>query len=83
MNSFNFEKFIPSFGSEILDELYKETPIIETSFEDFLKLPTIEGYKKNAESKIEEIKTEEKEPEMLLGITEKDISENIVIDDSK
>ena len=43
MNSFNFEKFIPSFGSEILDELYRETPIIETSFEDFLKLRLNQG----------------------------------------
>ena len=58
LNNFNFEKFIPSFGSEILDALYRETPIIESTFEDFLKLPTIEGYKKNPESKIDEIKTE-------------------------
>ena len=43
----------------------------------------IEGYKQRKELKINEIKTEEKEPEMILGIVEKIKDENIVIDDSK
>lgn len=79
-SNFNFDKFIPTFGSEILDELYKETPIVSTSFEDFLKLPVNEGYKPREESKTEEIKTEKEEIEMSLGFIEKNVDDKIIVD---
>lgn len=48
MNS--LEQFLPTAtDSNILDALYKETPIVaELGLEDFLKLPVNEFYKQNA-----------------------------------
>jgi len=37
--------------SNIIDRLYKETPIQIISFDDFLKLPVNEEYKKSQEIK--------------------------------
>jgi hypothetical protein len=68
MNNYSFDKFIPSFGSEILDVLYKETPIIQGDLDAFLKLPLNEGYKKNQEAK--EITIEKSEPVIELGVDE-------------
>ena len=46
---------------DIIERLYKETPIQTASFDDFLKLPVNEAYKKNQENKtigVEESKEE-------------------------
>ena len=40
-----------SEDSDIIERLYKETPIQTASFEDFLKLPANEEYKRNQEKK--------------------------------
>ena len=50
-----------SEDSDILERLQKETPIILTTFDDFLNLPVNENYKKNLEKKIgvEESKSKE------------------------
>jgi len=40
-----------SEDSHIIERLYKETPIQIASFDDFLKLPVNEEYKKNQERK--------------------------------
>lgn len=46
----DINKFIPTTTDKtILDELYKETPIMEMlSFDDLLKLPVNEEYRKTA-----------------------------------
>ena len=50
----NLDKFNYSSSPNILNEMYKETPINEIlTMEDFLKLPVNESYKKNKESKNE------------------------------
>jgi len=56
----DLSRFI-SEDSDILERLQKETPIILTSFDDFLNLPVNENYKKNLEKKIgvEESKSKE------------------------
>lgn len=64
----NLEKLIPSFGSEILDALYSESTIVEASFDDFLNLPVKEGYEPNKDSKIELAQTEDKVPDLSLGV---------------
>ena len=79
----NLEKFTTSFGSEILDQLYKETPIVNATMDDFFKLPVNEGYKSSAEANINEMKTEEKEVEISLRFIEKDVNDNIEIVESK
>ena len=56
----DLSRFI-SEDSDIIERLNKETPIQTASFEDFLKLPVNEEYKKNQESKkigVEEFKEE-------------------------
>ena len=68
MNTFKIEKFTPSFGSEILDELYKETPILQGDLNDFLNLPLNESYKKN--ESVKEITIEKNEPIIMLGVEE-------------
>ena len=68
MNTFKIEKFTPSFGSEILDELYKETPICQGDLNDFLNLPLNENYKKD--ESVKEISIEKDEPIITLGIEE-------------
>jgi len=68
MNTFKIEKFTPSFGSEILDELYKETPILQGDLNDFLNLPLNENYKKS--ESVKEITIEKNEPIITLGVEE-------------
>lgn len=68
--NFSFEKFTPSFGSEILDALYKETPIIENTFVDFLRLPTKDNYKPSNITNFEKCKTETEPIKIDLGIIE-------------
>ena len=46
----DLSRFI-SEDSDILEKLNEETPIKNVSFEDFLKLPVNENYKKNQENK--------------------------------
>jgi hypothetical protein len=46
----DLSRFI-SEDSDILERLNKETPIKITSFEEFLKLPVNDEYKKNQEKK--------------------------------
>ena len=71
MNSkYTLEKFLPTFGSEILDELYKETAIVESTFDDFLNLPVRKDYKPSEKTNIEEAKTENIEPIVELGFVE-------------
>lgn len=56
----DLSRFI-SEDSDILERLNKETPIKIVSFEEFLKLPVNENYKKNQENKkigVEETKDE-------------------------
>jgi len=56
----DLSRFI-SEDSDILERLNKETPIKNVSFEEFLKLPVNENYKKNQENKkigVEETKDE-------------------------
>jgi len=56
----DLSRFI-SEDSDILERLNKETPIINVSFEEFLKLPVNENYLKNQENKkigVEETKDE-------------------------
>ena len=76
MNSkYSLEKFLPTFGSEILDELYKETAIIDSTFDDFLNLPVREDYKPSEKTNIEESKTEKKEPTIELGFVDSKLEE--------
>ena len=63
----NLEKCIQSYGPEILDALYSESTIIESTFDDFLKLSVNDNYKPSKESKINEIKTELTQPEINIG----------------
>ena len=56
----DLEKFT-SESNDILERLFRETPIDIKTFDDFLKLPVNEDYKKNQEKKeigIEESKNE-------------------------
>jgi len=56
----DLSRFI-SEDSDIIERLYKETPIQTASFDDFFKLPVNEEYKKNQERKkigVEESKEE-------------------------
>lgn len=56
----DLEKFT-SESNDILERLFRETPIIIKTFDDFLKLPVNEEYKKNQENKkigVEESKNE-------------------------
>lgn len=68
MNSnFNLDKFLPSFGSEVLDAMYQETTIIDRTFDDFLNLPVRDDYKQTTKIDFEEVKTEEKKTEIIDG----------------
>ena len=56
----DLEKFT-SESNDILERLFRETPITIKTFDDFLKLPVNEEYKKNQENKqigVEENKNE-------------------------
>ena len=56
----DLEKFT-SESNDILERLFRETPITIKTFDDFLKLPVNEEYKKNQENKkigVEESKNE-------------------------
>ena len=56
----DLEKFT-SESNDILERLFRETPITIKTFEDFLKLPVNEEYNKNQENKqigVEENKNE-------------------------
>ena len=54
----DLEKFLPTSATvpNLLDELYKEVPIFaENTYEDFINLPVIAGYKSNAIKEVEKI----------------------------